>query len=62
MNDGVRILTALLLNRVFVIGLGLLFHKVTRDYDLSASDTAFIKWDAVYFIGIAKNGYCFEDK
>ena len=62
MNNGVRILAALLLNRVFVVGLGLLFHKVTRDYDLSASDTAFIKWDAVYFIGIAKNGYCFEDQ
>ena len=49
-----------LLNRAIVLGLGIFFHNITQDYDLSATNSTFIKWDSVYFVSIAKRGYYFE--
>ena len=62
MNEFGKIIAAVVINRVFVIMLGLFLHRVVRDYDLSASESTFIKWDAVYFMHIAKKGYEFEDQ
>ena len=51
-----------LLNRLLILFLGFFMHNITRDYDLSNSNSTFIKWDSVYFVDIAKNGYTFENE
>ena len=49
-----------IINRIIVLGLGIIFHYISQDYDLSSSSSIFLKWDAVYFDNIAKVGYEFE--
>ena len=46
--------------RLFYLALGFFIHHAVQDYDLSSSNSAFVKWDSVYFMDIAKNGYRFE--
>jgi phosphatidylinositol glycan class V len=52
-------------SRIFTLLIGYLSSKIIYDYDTSATDyklKAFVRWDAVYFLEIAKNGYSFEQQ
>ena len=62
MNAKKQLLIYLILNRLFILSFGTLIHKSVRDYDLSSSNSIFLKWDSIYFIDIAKNGYTFENE
>lgn len=56
------LLLLVIANRLFVWMIGLTLCYVARDYDLSARNSTFVKWDAVYFVKIAECGYQFEDQ
>jgi phosphatidylinositol glycan class V len=57
-----KLLRLSLLNRVVVFVLGHFIDSVCQDYDLSSPRYSFLKWDAVYFVAIAKRGYLVENE
>jgi phosphatidylinositol glycan class V len=67
--------TALLVavtSRVVILTLGIVSNAIVPDYDLSTAISlrcdgllcgalsSFVRWDAVYFVEIAENGYLYE--